>query len=177
MSNNICHFTNDFKTQSTFLKSFAYKLTKDYHKAEDLFQDTALLAYRNKDKYIMGTNLKAWLCTIMRNTFINNFRRKKRQGIIIDSDLAFQPESGITHNEGESELVAGELIALIDTLDDHLKQPFVMAYHGYKYQEISEVMNLPLGTIKSRVFLARKVLKKQIKAKFRVSEAADICYQ
>ena len=121
MSANICYFTQDFNNQTSFLKSFAFKLTNDYHRAEDLFQDTALLAYKNKDKFIMGTNLKAWLCTIMRNTFINNFRQKKRKGLVVDSEMVFQVERGSIDNEGESVLIAGELTELVDALADNLK--------------------------------------------------------
>lgn len=174
--NDTCCFASDFNSLSAFLKGFAFKLTNDHHKAEDLFQDTALLAYKNKDKYQTGTNLKAWLSTIMRNTFINNFRQKQRQGEVVESAMLYVNEKRTVGNDGEGYLIEGELVSMIDNLEESVKQPFVMAYHGYKYHEISKAMNLPEGTIKSRIFVARKALKNQIKIHFRISEPEEIYF-
>lgn len=157
-------FSEGFNSLSHYLKGFAYKLTNDLHKAEDLFQDTALLAFRYQQKFIEGTNLKAWLSTIMKNTFINNFRRKQRRGEYFNSDLLSDISKETVSNNGEHNLSMGELQQMIDGLKEDLKQPFAMAYEGYKYQEISAKIGVPEGTVKSRIFMARKQLKSHIKS-------------
>lgn len=157
-------FACDFNNLSQYLRAFAFKLTKDSQLADDLFQDTALRAFKNKDKFSANSNMKAWLSTIMKNIFINNFRSKKRWEKVLDnsdSDNLMNLEKNPTHNEGERQLYMDELYELIEGLDEGQKQPLLMRYQGYKYEEISEHMELPLGTIKSRIFLARKVLKKR----------------
>ena len=155
-------FQDRFNQMSTLLHSFAYNLTKNVEDARDLFQETAYRAMTNMDKFKPGTNFKAWLFTIMKNIFINNYRKKTKANTIIDStDNMYFINSGSTaiNNRGESNIMIKELTQMIEELDDSIKIPFMMHYQGYKYQEIAEHLDLPLGTVKSRIFFARKELK------------------
>lgn len=163
-------FVHDFNGNTAYLKAFAMKLTKDSHMAEDLFQDTAFLAFKNQDKFQMGTNLKAWLSTIMKNTFINQYRKRKRHGIVFDdSPENFLLNSGnqIEMNAGETNVTLEEIDVLVESLSKNLKKPFQMATEGFKYEEIAQTMDLPLGTVKSRIFMARKALQKQMKSLYK----------
>jgi RNA polymerase sigma-70 factor (ECF subfamily) len=162
-------FDTRFDQISTLLHSFAYNLTKNVEDAKDLFQETAFRAMTNREKFRPGTNFKAWTFTIMKNIFINNYRKKVKKNTILDStDNMFYLNSGknVIANQGESNILMNELSKMIDGLDDSIKIPFVMHYHGYKYQEIADHLELPLGTVKSRIFFARKELKSQISKKY-----------
>lgn len=154
-----------FDQMSTLLNSFAYNLTKNVEDAKDLFQETAFRAMTNRDKFRPGTNFKAWLFTIMKNIFINNYRKKTKANTIMDStDNLYYINSGKTtiNNQAESNIMMKELIKMIEELDDSVKIPFLMHYQGFKYQEIADQLDLPLGTVKSRIFFARKELKELI---------------
>lgn len=160
-------FLQEFETHSTYLKRFALKLTRDKSAADDLFQDTALSAFRHQQKYIANTNLKAWLSTIMKNSFINLYRKRKRRNEIqdtTDTDFYINDSKETIDNDGEMNMNMREIFNIIDDLDEAYRVPFLMAYKGYHYAEIQEAMgNLPLGTIKSRIHQARKMLKQQIR--------------
>jgi RNA polymerase sigma-70 factor (ECF subfamily) len=148
---------------SNSLKAFSMKLTGNSDDAEDLYQDTALRIITNADKYNQGTNFKAWAVTIMRNIFINNYRKKMRRNLIVDqTPNNYYIDSGDrpVDNDGEAQVAFKELIAMVDALPDDFRVPFMMAYQGYKYDEIAEELNSPLGTIKSRIFFARRKLQK-----------------
>ncbi len=162
-------FDNKFNTMSSLLHSFAYNLTKNVEDARDLFQETAFRAMTNREKFRTGTNFKAWLFTIMKNIFINNYRKKMKANTIIDStDNMFYINSGknVISNGAESSLIMTELSNMIDALDDSIRIPFMMHYEGFKYQEIADHLELPLGTVKSRIFFARKELKVVIKRNY-----------
>ena len=162
-------FNYKIHQMSTLLHSFAYNLTKNVEDAKDLYQETAFRAITNQSKFSPGTNLKAWLFTIMKNIFINNYRKKMRANTIIDStDNNYYINSGkqTIRNSGESNIMMGELWGMVEHLDDGLRIPFVMHYEGFKYQEIAEEMALPLGTVKSRIFFARKELKSLIDKRY-----------
>ena len=151
------------------LNSFAYNLTKSSEDAQDLFQETAFRALTNKEKFRPGTNFKAWMFTIMKNIFINNYRKKVKANTIIDStENLFYLNSGKTaiHNLAGSNMLMEELTKMVEDLDVSIKVPFMMHYEGYKYQEIADELELPLGTVKSRIFFARKALKERIKASY-----------
>ncbi|MFM7838311.1 MAG: RNA polymerase sigma factor [Chitinophagaceae bacterium] len=147
-----------------FLKPFAITLTRDSDAAKDLYQETLFRALSNKDKYHVGTNIKAWLYTIMRNIFINNYRRKAKQQTIFQStavELA-PAASAVTNNNAESSLRLKEIQQAIHRLPELFRNPFLLYFDGYKYHEIAHMLNEPLGTIKSRIHFARKLLKEQI---------------
>jgi len=148
---------------SNSLRAFSLKLTGNNVDAEDLYQDTALRIITNADKYNPGTNFKAWAVTIMRNIFINNYRKKVRRNMIIDqtpNNYYLNSGDKTVSNHGEANVAYGELIKMVNSLPEDFRKPFIMAYQGYKYEEIAEQLGSPLGTIKSRIFFARKKLQK-----------------
>lgn len=162
---------------ANMLHAFAYKLTKNMDDAKDLYQETAFRALTNQDKFRPGTNLKAWLFTIMRNIFINNYRKKIKANTIFDAtDNLYYLNAGskTVGNRAESSIMMEELQTIVDTLDDSIRVPFLMHYYGYKYQEIAEQLNLPLGTVKSRIFFARKELKTMIEARYNMTALQDL---
>ena len=162
-------FDNKFYTLTDSLNAFAYNLTKNIEDARDLYQETAIRAITNRDKFRPDTNFKAWTFTIMKNIFINNYRKKMKSNTIIDStdNLYFiNSGSALIENDANRNILMDELNAMINSLEDNIRIPFVMHYEGYKYQEIADEFKLPLGTVKSRIFFARKALKEMIKESY-----------
>jgi len=158
-------FYSHFNQMTALLNAFAYNLTKNSEDAKDLYQETAFRALTNRDKFRPGTNFKAWLFTIMKNIFINNYRKKVKANTIMDTtENLYYINSGsvVISNKAESNIMMKELTRMIEDLDDSIKIPFVMHYQGFKYQEIADQLELPLGTVKSRIFFARKELKELI---------------
>lgn len=162
-------FVPALNTHRDRLLSFAFNLTKSNDDAKDLLQETFLRALMNQGKFQEGTNIKAWLLTIMRNIFINNYRKKSKTKVLFDStDNLYILNSGPNHigNQGETNMLMQELNGMITELDDTIRYPFIKHFEGYKYQEIAEDMQLPLGTVKSRIFFARKDLKHKIEQRY-----------
>ncbi|MEI2738937.1 MAG: RNA polymerase sigma factor [Chitinophagaceae bacterium] len=158
-------FNEMLLTNADFLKPFAINLTRDSETANDLYQETLYKALANKEKYNVGTNIKAWLFTIMRNIFINDYRRKAKQKTIFDStsnDYLINLKQATVSNAAESDMRLKEIQKAIQELPEIFKTPFLLYFDGYKYNEIAEVLHEPLGTIKSRIHFARKLLKEQI---------------
>ncbi len=158
-------FNNAIATQSDFLKPYAHSLTQDMEDAKDLFQETIMRALTNREKYQVGTNLKAWLYTIMRNIFINNYRKNKRFTKVsgnIPEDVMMHHVNRSAHNAGVSNVRMGEIKEQVNKLPEAFRQSFELHYMGYKYQDIAEVLNEPLGTVKSRIHFARKILVSKI---------------
>lgn len=148
------------------LRGYALKLTQDHEDANDLVQETMLKAFKNKDKFEEGTNLKGWLYTIMKNIFINNYRRMVKGNIFTDDtegQFYINQASFTAKNEGERNLVMQELNAAIGELAENLKTPFLMSFEGYKYEEIAEQLDVPLGTVKIRIHVARQRLMERLK--------------
>ena len=143
------------------LKGFALKLTQDMEDAEDLVQDTMLKAFTNRDKFAEGTNLKGWLYTIMKNIFINKYRRAMKSRIFSDDtegQYYINSATNSTRNDGEGALVMQDITRAIDELSVKLRTPFMMSFTGYKYEEIANKLQIPLGTVKVRIHNARKEL-------------------
>jgi RNA polymerase sigma-70 factor (ECF subfamily) len=148
-----------------FLKPFAITLTRDTEAAKDLFQETLYRALANREKYNVGTNIKAWLYTIMRNIFINNYRRRAKQKTIFDNtpnDYLLNNNQVATADTTESNLRIKDIQAAIYNLPEIFRNPFLLYFDGFKYHEIADMLMEPLGTIKSRIHFARKLLKSQI---------------
>jgi len=145
--------------------SFAMTLTANRYDAEDLLQETTLRVLDNRNKYVDNANFKGWVFTIMRNIFINNYRKVLRSQIVID-------QTGDIHNLNVSEdsnrenpeetMTLKEIKFIINSLNDELKIPLSMFLDGYKYNEISDKLALPLGTVKSRIFFARQELRRSL---------------
>ena len=162
--------SNNFQAKLLGLQSnllnFAYILTSNRDDAYDLLQDTTLKALDNEDKYVDNVNFKGWVFTIMRNIFINNYRRQVRSATVIDTTedlyhLNLSQESGLSTPEGS--YAAKEISVAINAFSKEYKVPFTMYIAGYKYSEIADKMGLPLGTVKSRIFFARKRLQGLLK--------------
>jgi RNA polymerase sigma-70 factor (ECF subfamily) len=163
MASNTSFQDNLMSIQANLL-NFAYMLTSNRDDAYDLLQDTTLKALDNSEKYADNTNFKAWVFTIMRNIFINNYRRSSRAATIVDTTdnlyhLNLSQDSRF--ESPEESYGAAEITAAINEFPKEYRVPFSMHVAGYKYNEIAEHMNLPLGTVKSRIFFARKKLQER----------------
>ncbi len=148
------------------LERFALSLTSNMEDAKDLLQETFLKAISYRDKFEDNTNLKAWTFTIMKNTFINNYRRAVKSNTTFDhtDDLYFlnlKQESG--YNNPDSNLSTKEIEKKINLLEDEFRVPFLMHTQGYKYKEIADKLDLKIGTVKSRIFFTRKKLMESLK--------------
>lgn len=144
------------------LRNFALKLTRDMEDATDLTQETMMKAFYNHEKFREGTNMKAWLYTIMKNIFINQYRRQVNSQVVTDdtdNQYYINSHSQRTGNMGEQKMILKDIQAAISSLSKNLRIPFVMAFQGYKYEEIAQYMKVPLGTVKIRIHNARKKLK------------------
>ncbi|MDR3268875.1 MAG: RNA polymerase sigma factor [Tannerella sp.] len=149
------------------MMNFALTLTANHEDAQDLLQETSLKVLDNSDKYVDNRNFKGWVLTVMRNIFINNYHKIVRTQTIIDYNadlynLDVATDSMFDSPEGSIRLQ--EITDAIDSLNQELKIPFSMYVSGYPYHEIAETLNLPIGTVKSRIFFARKELKVKLKA-------------
>lgn len=159
-------FNSNLIRMRPYLQRFAMSLTSDRVKAMDLLQDTYLKALTYREKFIDFTNLKAWVFTIMKNTFINNYRRNVNENTIIDmtKDLYYinmPQEKGFI--SPESHYAEGEIEKAIESLSDEFRVPFKMHIEGYKYHEIAEKLGLKIGTVKSRIFFTRQKLMLMLK--------------
>ena len=162
---SVLEFEELLVDNSDFLKPFAVNLTRDNEAAKDLYQETLYKALANQEKYNAGTNIKAWLFTIMRNIFINNYRRAAKQKTVFDNsanDFLLNNNQVTVANVAESNIEMKEIKKAIYNLPEIFKTPFSLYFDGYKYHEIADALNEPLGTIKSRIHFARKLLKEQI---------------
>ena len=162
---SVKEFNSVLLENADFLKPFAVNLTKDNETANDLYQETLYKALANQEKYNVGTNIKAWLFTIMRNIFINDYRRKAKQKTLFDNsagDYLINLKQVSVRNVAESSLQVKEINEAIHQLPEIFKTPFMLYFDGYKYQEIADLLGEPLGTVKSRIHFARKLLKDRL---------------
>ncbi len=148
------------------LLSFAMKLTLDKDEAKDLVQDTTLKALNNEEKFVDNTNFKGWMLTIMRNIFINNYRKSSRENTMVDSSedlyhLNLSQDSGFDTPDGS--YAVREISTIISGFPADYREPFSLHVAGYKYEEIAEKLSMPLGTVKSRIFFTRKRLREILK--------------
>lgn len=157
-------FNNMLVKSSEFLRPFAITLTRDSEVAKDLFQETIYRALANREKYNVGTNIQAWLYTIMRNIFINNYRRKVKQNTIIDTTVNdfLLDNRQMQINDTEASVFVKEIMSYVYKLPEIFKRPFLLYFDGYRYHEIAHILDEPLGTVKSRIHFARKMLKSQV---------------
>ena len=161
----VTEFNKKLLNLEGLLYRFAMKLTANREDANDLLQDTFLKALTHRAKFEDSTNLKAWTFTIMKNTFINNYRKSTRQNTVFDStkDLLFLSQNKGAYNvDPESAYCEKEIAAAIDNLDNEFKIAFKMYHQGYKYREISDILGVKIGTIKSRIFITRKKLAERL---------------
>lgn len=148
------------------LSKYALHFTKDTDDANDLVQDTVLKAISSAEKFQEGTNLKGWLFTILKNTYINNYKKlvKKNQMVTqCDEVHSHHLMFSSTRNQGESKFIMDDLNKALTQLPREYESPFTMYFEGYKYHEIADQLVIPIGTVKTRIFVARKILKKNLK--------------
>jgi RNA polymerase sigma factor (sigma-70 family) len=149
------------------LKMYALKLTTNMDDAQDLLQETMLKALKYREKFSEGTNFSAWVHTIMKNTFINDYRRKKKRLVVRDeteNQVHLNNPSFTSPLSSENPTLYDEIVKTVDALDERYRVPFEMHCTGFKYHEIAEELALPVGTVKSRIFTARNLLSVQLKA-------------
>lgn len=161
-------FNEKFNPLNDRLFGFAMRLTKNKEDAKDLMQETIFKAFRNRDRFRPGTNFKAWVSTIMRNSFINNYRKKKTRNQIEQpvDDLQIAAGNKAINGNAYTSIMAKEILSMVDELSDLYAVPFMMHYQGYEYQEIAQNLSVPMGTIKSRIHTARKKLKDMINERY-----------
>ncbi|HLS96873.1 RNA polymerase sigma-70 factor (ECF subfamily) [Sphingobacterium allocomposti] len=153
--------------QADSLKTYARNFTRDQDDANDLVQDTLLKAVTYFKNFKDGTNLKGWLYTIMKNTFINNYRRVVKTNSFITKEEEITNANLVvsaTSNRGENKFVMEDINHALSNLSEDYYVPFTMYFEGYKYHEISDYLNIPIGTVKTRIHVARKVMKKTLTA-------------
>ncbi len=156
-------FQNSLTGLQSKLYYFALSLTSDSDRAQDLVQETYLKALIYREKFSMDTNLMAWVYTIMKNTFINDYRRNVKAKTTLGSSADklqisfskndYYPAADSIHSEKE-------IYKKIGMLEDEFREPFQLFLSGFKYKEIASKLDLPLGTVKSRIFFTRKKLGK-----------------
>jgi RNA polymerase sigma factor (sigma-70 family) len=159
-------FQQDIIALESALRNFAFSLTLNQDDADDLLQDTFLKALLYKDKFEDDTNLKAWLYTIMRNTFINNYRRKTKSNSLIQQTEDMNYLRNMISNRSDNadmKTSVKEITENISKIEENQRIPFEMFIDGYKYKEISSQMDISIGTVKSRIFFTRKKLMNSLK--------------
>ena len=161
-------FINNYQRNYNALMNFANSLTKDTVKSEDLVQETIIKAFKSKHTFKNGSNFKSWAFTILKNCFISRYRKMKRRGEITGDisqyTFGLQSENPI-HNDGVMRLSMQEINKSIDELSHKVKVPFRLFVEGYQYNEIADMLNIPIGTVKSRINFTRKKLQKRLKMK------------
>ena len=160
------NFAQNLLGMQSELHRFALKLTADTEEANDLLQETSLKALDNEEKYTPDTNFKGWMYTIMRNIFINNYRKTVRDQTFVDQTenlyhLNLSQDSGFESTEGNYDLK--EIRRIVHSLPKEYRIPFSMYVSGFKYREIAVKLALPIGTVKSRIFFTRQRLQKELK--------------
>lgn len=160
----VTQFNQNLSKIEDLLFGFAMKLTKNRENAKDLMQETLMRAYDKKERFTLNTNFKAWATTIMYNSYINTYRRRKtRNKVETPMEICKHlVQSRSSDSNTESKLMHKEIVKIVEFLEEDSRIPFLMFYKGYAYNEISEKLDLPIGTTKSRIYYARKKLRKQI---------------
>lgn len=158
-------FKKTVQRETQSLRHYAYQLTRNVEDTNDLVQDTMLKALTYQDKFTDGTNLKGWLYTIMKNTFINNYRRMVKRNTFIDqtdNDYYLDSVSHSVKNDAEKKFMMKDIDEAIAHLPESLKKPFTMNSKGFKYHEIADILQIPIGTVKTRIFVARRQLREEL---------------
>lgn len=148
------------------LQQFARKLTKDRMEAEDLVQDTAIKAFRHFDKFIKGSSFKNWTFTILKNLFITKYNKRKKRGVLANpvEEMTYAVDRQyISKNAALENIAANDIHREINQLSEKSRIPFKLYVEGYKYHEIAEQLEIPAGTVKSRINFARTKLKTVLK--------------
>lgn len=158
------NFNSEIISLEPSLTRYAFSLTANMEDAKDLVQETYFKALNNQDKFDEQTNIKAWMYTIMKNTFINDYRRRVKKQTIFNKDVhEFVLISRPAETSPESDFNFRELTSMVNSLEPEFRIPFQMHDSGYKYQEIADELGLHLGTVKSRIHFSRQKLMEKLK--------------
>ena len=158
-------FVRNFQSIESTLFAFALKITRNHQDALDLVQEAGLKGFRHRDRFELGTNFRAWMSTILRNTFINQYRKQRRAKIVSEpvENLAYALESSSSlPNQGEVHMGVQDIQEMLNALTPTYRVPFLMHFQGYEYQEIADHLEIPIGTVKSRLHEARKKLQRMV---------------
>ena len=162
-------FNHNLAQIQNLLFAFAMKLNySNREDANDLYQETVMRAFASKDRFQEGTNFKAWVTTIMRNCFINEYRKRRTRNQVeqpLEDNAEFAVRQAVRNDAGTI-IMMKELRIMLDKMDDAHREPFEMFFNGFEYQEIAEKLDLPMGTVKSRIFFARKKMKDMIQGSY-----------
>ncbi|MBI1226725.1 MAG: sigma-70 family RNA polymerase sigma factor [Bacteroidetes bacterium] len=164
-------FNHNLAQIQNLLFAFAMKLTySNREDANDLYQETVMRAFASKDRFQEGTNFKAWVTTIMRNCFINEYRKRRTRNQVeqpLEDNVEFAVRQAVRNDAG-TVIMMKELRIMLDKMDEAHRIPFEMFFNGFEYQEIADELELPMGTVKSRIFFARKKMKDMIQGSYGV---------
>ena len=157
-------FNIEISKIESLLFGFAMRLTRNKENAKDLMQETLMRCYDKRDRFHEGTNFKSWVTTVMHNSYINHYRKTKTKNKVIKpvEDFSYISENKSTQGNAESIIFLDELKKMVNNLSDTYKVPFKMYTEGFHYDEIAEKLDLPMGTVKSRIFYARKKLSAKV---------------
>ncbi|WP_316739178.1 sigma-70 family RNA polymerase sigma factor [Pedobacter aquatilis] len=158
-------FSKQTSTLAPYLLQFAMRYTNDAENANDLVQDTMVKAFKYHAQFEEGSNLKGWLFTIMKNTFINDYRRKVRsQSLITKTDELSSSDLSLSasRNSAEGSMIMKDIQIALKSIPECYSKPFISHFEGFKYHEIAEELNMPIGTVKTRIHIARKLLKEYL---------------
>lgn len=161
---NSSEFNNKLLSLENSLNYFALSLAKDAEDAKDLVQETFFKAIQYKDKYTSDNNIKAWLFTILKNTYLNQVTKLSSKNTVSDETKDEYILKNTLHKSenAESDMNVNNINETIAELDDEYRIPFQMFVDGFKYKEIAEHVKLPMGTVKSRIFFARRILMENL---------------
>jgi RNA polymerase sigma factor (sigma-70 family) len=165
-------FNNEFMPHINSMYNFAYRLTLDSDDAKDLLQDTYLKAYRFIDSFQKGTNAKAWLFRILKNSFINDYRKKSKEPSKVDYqevesyynsedvDRQITPDLRV---EALKDMIGDEISNALNSLDVDFRTVIILCdLEGFKYEEMAKILDIPIGTVRSRLHRARNLLKEKL---------------
>lgn len=157
-------FNNKLTLHAPSLLNFALKLTMNHEDARDIMQEALYSAMKNRDKFTYDKNLKGWLYTITRNIFINRYRRAQNSVSVPEIHETHSGTMMFQHAKvaADSQLNYEFIMDRVNELNDEKRIPFMMHFEGYKYHEIAEEMDIPIGTVKSRINQARKILHEKL---------------
>lgn len=161
-------FDQEILPHLDLLYRVALRFTREPAKAEDLVQDTMVKAYRNWEKFEPGTSARAWLLAILRNTFINAYRREKREPIpmeheVLDAMAAHPGEDSDPEDAFFDKIVDERILKALDTLPPEFREVMVLSdVEGLPYAEIAHALAIPVGTVKSRLFRARRLMQTEL---------------
>lgn len=165
-------FANEFMPHISSMYNFGYRLTLDADDAKDLVQDTYLKAYRFIESFQRGTNAKAWLFRILKNSFINDYRKKSKEPSKVDyqevesyynSDDVDRQITPDLRVESLKDMIGDEISNALNSLDVDFRTVIILCdLEGFKYEEMAKILDIPIGTVRSRLHRARNLLKEKL---------------